>query len=123
MSKFEIKERFGFNIVQHIWWKFIPGTTITIPWPKKEWITLPGQCRSCQIQNPCAHTNDPNDHYRPYLEKHVGKQGWDWDWRIQVGNSMWTPGYEDQDIQSDKVVIKFRKGKEKWASITTIMWT
>jgi hypothetical protein len=120
MSKHEIKERFGLNIVQHIWWKCIPGTTITIHWPKKEWITLHDDGNGGKTQ---AHTDDPNDHYRPYLEKHVGKQGWDWDWRIQVGNSMWTPGYEDQDIQSDRVVIKFRKGKEKWASITMIMWS
>lgn len=107
MSKFEIKQLFGLTIVQHIWWKFVPGTTITIPWPKKEWLTLHDDGDGSTVQ---AHTNDPNYHYRPYLEKNVGKQGRDWDWWLDP-------------VDGNTLTIKFRKGKESWASIITIIWT
>lgn len=102
MSKWEMKVRTGF--IEYLWWRFMPGTIIRVKWPRE------------------VESADPNDHYRPFLEKNVGKQGIDWNWRIQVGNSFYTPGYEDQDQESDKVVIKFRKGKDKWASVAGILW-
>ncbi len=108
MNKNEIKEQFGLNIIQHIWWNFMPGTTITIPWPKHEWLTLHDDGHGGKTD---TLTDDPNDHYRPYLEKNVGKQGWDWDWCI---GSNGIPG---------TLKIKFRRGKESWASIIMIMWT
>ena len=57
------------NIPERIWWKFMPGTTITVKWPRTEWIVLhdDGSTLTC----------DPNHHYRPWLEKNVGKQGID----------------------------------------------
>jgi hypothetical protein len=119
-----MKVRTGF--IAHLWWRFMPGITIRVKWPRGNVTNTEydiGRNGSIVNEVYTIESSDPNDHYRPFLEKNVGKQGIDWDWRIQVGNSMWTPGYEDQDIQSDKVVIKFRKGKEKWASITMIMWS
>lgn len=118
MSKREIKERFGLNIWQHIWWKLLLGTTITIPWPKKEWVTLHDDGDGGKTD---SLTDDPNDHYRPYLEKHVGKQGWDWDWHIDPKHSIYLIGFPRE--YNDQLKIKFRKGKESWASITAIMWT
>jgi hypothetical protein len=30
---------------------------------------------------------DPNDHYRPWMEKHIGVQGADWDWAVSPSTS------------------------------------
>ena len=117
MSKWEMKVRTGF--IEYLWWRFMPGTTIRVKWPKDQWITLHDYGDGSKDQ---TLTNDPNYHYRPFLEKNVGKQGIDWNWRVRVGNGMWTLGYEDQDQESDKVIIKFRKGKDKWASVAGILW-
>jgi len=42
-------------------------------------------------------SSDPNEHFREWLESNVGKQGWDWDWRVGPTSS------------PDEVWIKFRK--------------
>jgi uncharacterized Zn-finger protein len=31
--------------------------------------------------------DEPNDHYRPWLEEHVGEQGVDWNWDIHSVSS------------------------------------
>jgi hypothetical protein len=91
MDEREIRE-----FMRCVWWKLMPGVTATVKWPVTD-------CRSVV-------DSDPNTNYRPYLEKHVGKQGWDWDWRIG-------------SVDGNTLTIKFRKGKEKWATIIMIMWT
>ena len=58
---------------------------------------------------------DPNDHYRPWLEKHVGRQGWDWDWRI--GKVATRTG------EMDTIRIKIRRGRAKYATIAALRWT
>jgi hypothetical protein len=84
------------------WWlKIIPTTTITIPWPKLVWLTLHDDGDGSKTQ---SLTCDPNNIYRPWLEKNVGKQYIDWDWNISR-----------TDI--DGLDIKFRKGKYKWATL------
>lgn len=118
MSEREIKTKITF--IEYLWWKLVPGTTIKVKWPRKEWLVLQDDGDGGRID---TLTDDPNDHYLPWLEKNVGKQGIDWNWRIQVGRSFYTPGYEDQDQESDKVVIKFRKGKGKWASVAGLLWS
>lgn len=55
---------------------------------------------------------DPNDHYRPWLEDHVGRQGWDWNWDIKA-----------DDIVRNRLTIKFRKGKESRAVEAALMWS
>lgn len=105
MSNSEMKVRTG--VIEYLWWRFMPGTTIKVKWPKNEWVIIHDDGNGNKTS---ALTNDPNDHYRPWLEKNVGRQGIDWNWRIA-------------SIEGDTLAIKFRKGKEKWASIITIMWT
>lgn len=107
------------KVLEYLWWKLVPGTTIKVRWPRYEWAAAAWTDGSVEQRL----TSDPNYHYRPWLEKNVGKQGIDWNWRIQVGRSFYTPGYEDQDQESDKVVIKFRKGKDKWASVAGLLWS
>lgn len=87
-----------------IWWKFVPGVTIVVPWPTGEILT--GLIFSA----------DPNDWYRPWLEEHVGKQGWDWDWTHVISqNSI--------RYTSDGVCIKFRKAKASFASLAALRWS
>jgi len=53
---------------------------------------------------------DPNDHYRPWMEANVGRQGWDWNWRID-------------SVEGDTLAIKFRRSKEYYASLAALRWS
>ncbi len=116
VSVMESKTLVG-TVLDMIWWKLIPGVKIKVKWPCGEIVAGPGPSDprwrdwggAAYIKFPSA---DPNDHYRPWLEKNVGKQGWDWDWKIV-----------DRDLSTDQLTIKFRLGKEQYASIVGIMWT
>jgi hypothetical protein len=79
------------NLFKSLWWALIPGTVISVKWPRG-WTDID------HLGNQ-FNSSDPNDHYRPWLEKNVGRQGWDWDWDWKVGN--------------DCLAIKFRKGKRE----------
>lgn len=86
-----------------IWWKFVPGTEIKVCWPVGSY--------EKKFSHPLAlnYSADPNDHYRPELERLVGVQGIDWNWKLDENNS-------------NKLKIKFRIGKEKWASYFSLKW-
>lgn len=99
----DLKERF--------YWKFVPGEVIAVKWPSG-WVVLHEDADGGKVSTESA---DPNDHYRPWLEKNVGRQGIDWQWR--VAESFWE--IEDLTI----LHIKFRKGKAKYATIAALMWT
>lgn len=73
-----------------LWWKYIPGVILKVKWPN----------------------GDPNDYYREWMEKHVGKQSWDWDWVL----------YPD-DILSNTLTIKLRSGKEIHSTMIGLMWS
>ena len=73
-----------------LWWKYMPGVEIEVKWPRFE-------------------RADPNDYYRPWLEEFVGRQGWDWDWKI--GN-----------IEEDTLIIRFRRGRHHDAALVMLMW-
>ena len=113
MSASEIHYRNG-NLRDYLWWRFVPGVTVQVKWPSG-WVVLHDDGDGGQVSTESA---DPNDHYRPWLEKNAGKQRIDWDWRIgQVAadNGAGTTGH-------DTLVIKVRKKKEKWASIAVLRW-
>lgn len=77
------------NFFNSLWWKRVPGTTIKLKWPL-----------------------DLN-HIRCWLEKNVGKQGWDWDWTPSV----------DKNLQEKIITIKFRKGKEEYSVMAVLLWS
>jgi hypothetical protein len=54
---------------------------------------------------------DPNDHYRPWMEANVGRQGWDWNW-----------GLADRDATDNRLTIKIRQKYEKYATIAVLRW-
>ena len=62
---------------------------------------------------------DPNDHFRPWLEQNVGRQGWDWDWRISditADNGQGTIGVDTLDIKS-------RWGREQYATMFILRYS
>jgi hypothetical protein len=108
MAKWEIHNRFGF--IKGLWWRFMPGAEIEVPWPTG-WTEPEPAPGGGFIQ---FESSDPNDHYRPWLEKNVGRQGWDWEWRI--GQIATTTGARDT------ILIKIRRKKEKYATIAALRW-
>lgn len=100
--------------ISYLWWKLMPGTKIKVKWPSgpvvvnfksSNWEDC-GGANNLEIESA-----DPNDHYRPWMEKHVGRQGWDWNWALM-----------EDDINTNRLTIKFRKGKEKYATIVAMKW-
>ena len=98
----------GMNVVNKLWWLLMPGTIINVKWPVG-WVVLnespDGSCVSTE-------SADPNDHYRPWLEKHVGKQGWDWQW-----------GMANTDATENRLTIKIRRKYSEYATIAALRWT
>lgn len=120
MAKWEIHRRFGF--IAAMWWRFMPGEEITIKWPAGKVIiddSMPQYDLTMGAARYEIESADPNDHYRPALEQNVGRQGWDWNWRIgpmaAINDTGTTVGF-------DTLTIKFRRGKEKWASYYKLKW-
>lgn len=126
MSKHEIKRLFqfpsgrympmGLNFYQKLWWKFVPGVVIKVKWPRgnivvndqdPRWVDWGGA-----VWVDLGFSADPNDHYRWYMEKYIGKQGWDWNW-----------GLSDNDTAEDMMTIKIKKSKSKYATIIGLMWS
>lgn len=105
-------------------YRFMKGETVTLPWPKMmkivvndtsdQWTDCGGAKKVELI------TDDPNYHYRPFLEQKVGKQGKDWMWRHVVGCSVFIS--PDFHRQVDKLEIKLSKDKAKWASVIRLKW-
>jgi hypothetical protein len=93
------------NIWCQLWWRYMPGVTVVVKWPRG-WTEPVPAAGGGFIQTNSA---DPNDHYRPYMEQHIGQQGWDWDWRID-------------DIANDTLKIKIRRRHAKYATIIAMMW-
>lgn len=100
----------------------MPGVIVTLPWPcgvvevgpnSHLWDgVMHGGCQQL------VESTDPNDHYRPWLERHVGKQRWDWDWRY-----VWKYHDNNDDAaQIDRLIIKIRKKKAKWASLLSLKY-
>jgi hypothetical protein len=124
MSKFEIKKLFefrksrylpcGLNIRDQLWWRFVPGVVINVKWPVGEVVVGPSS-RNWSGMGPMYEeifSTDPNDHYRPWMEKHVGKQGWDWDW-----------GMADRDATENRLTIKIRRKHQDYAILAKLQWS
>jgi len=121
--KYEIKGLFslpsgiliprGLNIKEKLWWYMLPGVIFNVKWPVGDVVVGPNS-RSWSGMGPMyelVHSADPNDHYRPYLEKHVGKQGVDWNW-----------GMANRDATDNRLTIKVRQKHQKYATILSLMW-
>ena len=126
MSSSEIKGLFflpsgryipmGLNILQKLWWRFMPGVVVNVKWPAGNivvdhnhplWQDMGGA-----VWVDLGFSADPNDHYRPWMEQHVGRQGWDWNW-----------GMADRDATDNRLTIKIRQKYAKYATIAAIKWS
>ena len=85
----------------------MPGVVINVRWPKG-WVALHEDPNGSKVSTESA---DPNDHYRPWMEANVGRQGWDWDW-----------GIADRDATDNRLTIKIRKRKAEYATIAVLRW-
>jgi hypothetical protein len=125
MAKWEVKNLFrlpsgrylpcSLNIWQQLWWRFVPGVIINVKWPFGEVVvddTDPRWDWSLGSTLQQGFSSDPNDHYRPWMEKHVGQQGWDWNW-----------GLADQDTTGSRLTIKIRRKHQECAIIAKMMWS
>jgi len=113
MAKWEIHKRAG-NLVEAAWWHWMPGVTINVAWPTGKVKVGPSHRDGWSGYGPefeYVDSADPNDHYRPWLEKNVGKQGWDWNW-----------GLRDNNAAENRLTIKVRKKHAKWATMAALLW-
>ena len=126
MSKLEIKKLFtlpngihlpcGLNLREKLWWHLVPGVVINVKWPTGNIIVDHNDPRWCDIGGAVwvdlGPSADPNDHYRPWMEEHVGRQKWDWDW-----------GMADRDATDNRLTIKIRQKHHECAIIAKLMWS
>lgn len=93
---------------ERLWWRFVPGVVISVRWPRG-WAVLEEHPDGSKTS---VNSADPNDHYRPWLEQHVGRQGWDWNW-----------GMGNRDATLDRLTIKIRQRHAKYATIASMRWS
>jgi hypothetical protein len=104
----------GLNIKDKLWWRFMPGVVINVKWPKGQVKIGPSHRDGYSGYGPefeYVDSADPNDHYRPWMEQHVGRQGWDWNW-----------GMANMDATKNRLTIKIRQKHAKYATIAAIQW-
>lgn len=97
-----------------LFWYIIPTVEFRVKWPAGKLTVEYGHpswdwAMSASLQE--IYSADPNDHFRPWLEKHVGKQGWDWDWEIM-----------NRDVAENTLTIRIRRDKAKYATLAAIQW-
>ena len=94
----------------------MPGVTVKVRWPTgnivvnyedPRWQDMGGA-----VWVDLGFSADPNDHYRWWLEKNVGRQGWDWDWDLK-----------DRDVTENLLTIKVKQNKAEYASIIALRWS
>lgn len=128
MSKFEINGIFkfegahgthympyGLNLKDRLWWRYMPGVVINVQWPRGQIKVGPSHREGWSGVGEhfeYIDSADPNDHYRPWLEKHVGRQGWDWAW----GMGSW-------DATLNRLTIKIRKKHAVYATHIAMTWS
>lgn len=113
MAKQEIVRQTPLNPWRTLWWRLMPGTTIRVAWPTG-WTEPVPAAGGGFIQMESA---DPNDHFRPWLEQNVGRQGWDWDWRLGEITGAQGSANGPTYLTGDYLDIKFRRGREKYATL------
>lgn len=105
----------GLNIKEKLWWYLMPGVTFKVKWPVGDVLVEEGDKLWDWTIGPRQYyvtSANPNDHYRPYLEEHIGKQKWDWDWG-QAGN----------DITNNCLTIKIRQKHAHHAIMLALRWS
>ena len=104
-----------FSWLEKVWWYFVPWIEINVKWPvgyvsvdpeypNPNWIDQGSESK-------IRHSADPNDHYRPFMEKWIGRQGPDWQWYLA-----------NNDAAENRLTIRMRRKFAVYASHIAIMW-
>ena len=105
----------GLNIKEKLWWYLMPVVVVNVRWPRGQVKVGPSHRDGYSEYGPefeYVDSADPNDHYRPWLEQHVGRQGWDWNW-----------GMANRDATDNRLTIKIRQKHAKYATLAVIKWS
>ncbi len=105
----------GLNIRERLWWRWVPGVIINVAWPKGNIVVTEDHPLWDWTIGPSKYiveSADPNDHYRPEMERLIGRQGWHWNWGV-AGN----------DVAENRLTIKIVKSKAKYATMLALRWT
>lgn len=100
----------------NLWWKYVPGVKVKLRWPTGDVVVDHNDPRwrdwGGAVWVNLGFSADPNDHYRHWIEKHIGRQGWHWNWRM-----------EDNDAADNCLTLKVCKSKAKYATLAGIQWS
>ena len=113
MAMFEINKHAD-SLREWLFWTYGRGPTITVKWPVG-WVVLHVFPDGSQTS---AESADPNDHYRPWMEKNVGRQNRDWMWKIgpnAAATGFGTTGH-------DTLLIKFSQKKAGLSTMAMLLW-
>jgi hypothetical protein len=104
-----------------LWWAIMGGESIILPHRERTIVVEYGHPLwwDCGAQRVEVTTDNPMWLYGTWLEEHVGRLNRDW--HIMLTQDMIQN--PDQMIIKQEVEIQFRKGKEKWANLASLMWT
>lgn len=98
---------------EKIWWYFTPYMEISVRWPKGDVAVGYSDPRwyDCGASLVLIESADPNDHYRPFMEEWIGKQGRDWSWYMR-----------NTDVRDNRLTIRIREKHAVFATHIAIMW-
>jgi hypothetical protein len=103
-----------------LYWWIVGYVEITVKWPEHKMIIGkhgdPGwyDVGATYVE---FETSDPNDHYRPFLEEWIGRQGRDWDWYLR-----WHGRNIETQESNGYLTIRMRKKHAIYASHIALMW-
>ena len=103
-----------------IYWRLVDYIEIDVKWPSGKIVVDHNDPRWADLGGAVwigFESADPNDHYRPFLEQRIGRQGWDWDWRLA-----WHGRNIETGEQSGRLTIRMRRKHEIYASHIALMW-
>lgn len=104
------------KFLELLWWEYMPGVKVKLHWPNGDiivdhndprWVDMGGA-----VWVNLGFSADPNEHYRPWIEQHIGRQGWHWNWRM-----------EDNDVAKNQLTLKVCKSRSKYATMAAIKWS
>ncbi len=103
-----------------IYWRLVDYIEIDVKWPSGEIVVDHNDPRWADLGGAVwigFESADPNDHYRPFLEQWIGRQGWDWDWRLA-----WHGRNIETGEQNGRLTIRMRQKHAIYASHIAMMW-
>lgn len=109
-----------FDWYQRLLWNIMPGTEISVETKEGTIVVEYGHPRWYDVgaSRVEVYSDDPHDHYGPWLKEHVGREFIDWQMRRHMVAN-WNKEYDDIQVD-DYVLIKIRD--PNWATIARLMF-